>query len=187
MMSLIAGNLGSVQRLLDDAGLDWGVCSGAAAYVYGSRRPIENVDILLAQGSLRRVKDLLEQNRRMAQYDGRILLWRGIKMFDDLTVKVAGNRYPFLMDEAMAERLRRRPLLGSRVLVLAPEDVLVHKSLLSLQKDVQRSNHQRDFDALVRIQGAGLDQDYLQQRIRLCQAEEQVRSLFEEAGLSLPS
>lgn len=186
-MSLIAGNLGAVQRLLDRADLAWGVCAGAAAYVYGSRRPIENVDILLPPGRLGYFRDLLRERRRTAQYDGRILLWRGIKLFDDLTVVDGGQRYPFLMDRLMEEKLRRRPLLGSRVLVLAPEDVLVHKALLHLAGKEAERNHLRDFQAVVRAQGEKLDWDYLGKRLLLSRAKEQVHPLFEQAGLTLPA
>ena len=184
-MSLIAGNLGAVQRLLDDTGMKWGVCAGSAAHLYGVRRPIENVDILLPPGFLRQVRDMLEKNRLTAQYDGRILLWRGIKMFDDLTVIIAGRRYPFLMDAPMQEHLRRLPLLGSRVLVLAPEDVLAHKALLILGDNAPGKHHQGDFAAIARVQGEHLDQAYLTQRLDLCQARTQVQAVFDEAGLSV--
>lgn len=182
-MSLIAGNLGAVQRLLDDAGWRWGVCSGAAAYVYGVRRPIANIDILLPPGFLRELRDLLARNRFVAQYDGRVLLWRGIKLFDDLGLSGDRGRHPFLLDDEMQARLRRLPLLGSRVLVLAPEDVIVQKALLVLygEKDPTKS-HRQDLETLLRVQGASLDRDYLQRRMRLCLAEGAVASLLEELG-----
>jgi hypothetical protein len=186
-MSLIAGNLGAVQRLLDDAKIPWGVCAGSAAHLYGVRRPIKNVDILLPQGCLRQVRDILEKNRLTAQYDGRILLWRGIKLFDDLTVTIAGMRYPFLMDQPMQDHLRRLPLLGVRALILAPEDVLAHKSLLILGDNTPGKPHRDDFGAIVRMQGERLDNAYLAQRLDLCQARIQVQHLFVEANLALPA
>lgn len=185
-MSLIAGNLGAVQQLLDEAHLTWGVCSGAAAYVYGSRRPIANVDILLPLGRLRQVRDLLQQNRRLAQYDGHILLWRGIKLFDDLPVPIEGQRHPFHLDQAMEDHLRRLPLLGSRVLILAPEDVLAQKVLLSLQEDDGLPNrpHRQDFLAVARTQHSNLDLEYLRTRLRICSVEDKAGDLLAEAGLS---
>lgn len=184
-MSLIAGNLGAVQRLLDEAGLKWGVCAGSAAHLYGVRRPIENVDILLPWGLLRQVREILDSNRLTAQYDGRILLWRGIKLFDDLTLTIAGKRHPFFMDGSMQEHLRRLPLLGSRPLVLAPEDVLVHKALLTIGDSTPGKHHNEDFSAILRVQREKLDHAYLGQRLDACQARAQVQSLFTEAGLSL--
>ncbi len=184
-MSLIAGNLGTVQRLLDEAELPWGVCAGAAAHLYGVRRPIENVDILLAPGALKQVRDLLEKNHWAAQYDGRILLWRGIKLFDDLTVAVNGRRYPFLMDDSMQQHLRRLPLLGNRTLVLSPEDTLVHKGLLLLGDTVVGKHHREDFKAVAQVQGSRLDLAYVSQRLTACQARTQVLPLLTEVGLSL--
>ncbi len=184
-MSLIAGNLGAVQRLLDGAGLDWGVCAGAAAYAYGSRRPIANVDILLASGKLWEVRHLLEEAGRMAQCDGRILLWRGVKLFDDLTLTFDGRRYPFFLDAPMIQHLRRLPLLGARVQVLSPEDVLVHKALLRACSEQEREEHRRDFEALLRFQGKKLDWAYIGERVRLCQAEEKVGPILEKARRAL--
>jgi len=186
-MSLIAGNLGAVQRLLDEAGLAWGVCSGTAAHLYGVRRPIQNVDILLPEGYLRQVRDLLRENKRVAQYDGRILLWRGIKLFDDLPVTIDGRRHLFLMDALMQERLRRLPLLGSRVLVISPEDALAQKALLVRAEDSPGKHHREDFEAIARMQGNSLDLNYLVQRLDLCQVRGQTEALFQEVGLSLPS
>jgi hypothetical protein len=186
-MSLIAGNLGAVQRLLDNAKLPWGICAGSAAHLYGVRRPIKNIDILLPPGCLRQVRDILKKNRLTAQYDGRILLWRGIKIFDDLTLTIDGLRYPFLMDEPMQEHLRRLPLLGVRALIIAPEDVLAHKSLLIVGDNTRGKPHREDFDAIVRMQGERLNKDYLAQRLNLCQARIQVQHLFTEAAISLPT
>lgn len=185
-MSLLAGNLGAVQHLLDEAGLSWGVCAGAAAHLYGVRRPIENVDILLPPGRLLQVRNLLGQKGHAAQYDGRILLWRGIKLFEDLSVTVAGRRFPFLMDTLMEGRLRRQMLLGSHVLVLAPEDVLVHKALLTQADRSPGKHHHEDLLAIVRKQKEVLDLDYLLRRLEICQARQQVQPLLKEAGLALP-
>ncbi len=185
-MSLLAGNLGAVQHLLDEAGLPWGVCAGAAAHLYGIRRPIENVDILLPPGRLQRARDLLGQRGHAAQYDGHILLWRGIKLFDDLSVTISGRRYPFFMDALMESRLRRQMLLGSRVLVLAPEDVLVHKALLAQADRSPGKHHREDLLAIVRRQKEALDLDYLLRRLEIFQARQPVQPLLEEAGLTLP-
>ncbi len=186
-MSLIAGNLGAVQRLLDEEKVPWGVCAGSAAHLYGVRRPIQNVDILLPQGCLRQVRDILERNRLTAQYDGRILLWRGIKLFDDLTVSITGTRHPFLMDAPMQGHLRRLALLGVRALILAPEDVLVHKALLIVGDSTPGKPHRDDFAAIARMQAEKLDRAYIAQRLELCQARLQVQHIFTEANLSLPS
>src|SRR5919198_127676 len=106
-MSLIAGNLGVVQRLLDSREMKWGVCAGVAAHLYGDRRPIQDVDILVSTGKLADVVKLLQQQQKAVQFDGQRILWRGIKLFDDLSVKRGSITHPYVLDETMAARLRR--------------------------------------------------------------------------------
>src|SRR5689334_25373233 len=103
-MSLIAGNLGVVQRLLDTNQMKWGVCAGVAAHLYGDRRPIQDVDILVTTGKLPEVVKLLQQQQKAVQFDGQRILWRGIKLFDDLSVRRNGSVHPILLDEPMIAR-----------------------------------------------------------------------------------
>jgi hypothetical protein len=162
-MSLIAGNLGVVQRLLDASQMKWGVCAGVAAHLYGDRRPIQDVDLLVMPGKLPDVVKLLQQQQKAVQFDGQRILWRGIKVFDDLTVRRGGTVYPFLLDEAMIARLRRMSLLGAPVMVLAPEDVLLHKLLMG--RGAEQGKHDlADATGIVRRQQ--LDQEYLRQRMQ---------------------
>jgi hypothetical protein len=166
-MSLIAGNLGVVQRLLDSENLTWGVCAGAAAHLYGNRRPIQDVDILVAFGQLNVIVQLLQKAQKAVQFDGQRILWRGIKLFDDLSVRRPGTIHTFKFDSLMQERLRRMPLLGSRVAVLAPEDIVAHKVLLGRGAEQQKHDH---VDAAGIIRRQQLDLDYLQQRLKLMNA-----------------
>src|SRR5688572_26049446 len=162
-MSLIAGNLGVVQRLLDGQQMIWGICAGVAAHLYGDRRPIQDVDVLVMPGKLPDVVKLLQQQQKAVQFDGQRILWRGIKVFDDLSVRRVGAVYPFVLDEAMIARLRRMSLLGAPVMVLAPEDVLLHKLLLS--RGAEQGKHDlADSAGIVRRQQ--LDHDYLRQRMQ---------------------
>jgi hypothetical protein len=181
-MSLIAGNLGVAQRLLDASDLPWGVCAGAAAHLYGNRRPIQDIDLLVVRGQLPSVVKLLQIAQKAVQFDGQRILWRGIKIFDDLSIRRDGVSYPFLLDGPMRERLRRMPLLGSQVQVLAPEDVLVHKLLLD--RNTSEGKHdQADAEGIARRQI--LDQAYLGERLRLINAEALLRSRLEALGVGL--
>src|ERR1041384_7627839 len=100
-MSLIAGNLGVVQRLLDGHNMKWGVCAGVAAHLYGDRRPIQDVDILVTTGKLADVVKMLQQQQKAVQFDGQRILWRGIKLFDDLSVRRNGTVHSYVLDEVM--------------------------------------------------------------------------------------
>src|SRR5215207_7693438 len=102
-MSLIAGNLGVVQRILDGGQMNWGVCAGVAAHLYGDRRPIQDVDVLVAPGKLADVVKLLQQQQKAVQFDGQRILWRGIKLFDDLSIRRGSVSHPYNFDAQMIE------------------------------------------------------------------------------------
>lgn len=181
-MSLIAGNLGVVQRLLDQHNLLWGVCAGAAAHVYGNRRPIQDIDILVMPGGLAVVVQLLQRERKAVQCDGKRALWRGIKLFDDLSIWRVGSRHAFVLDSLMSAHMRRLPLLGSPVAVLAPEDVIVHKLLLN-RGPAQGKHDYADAAAIVRRQE--LDRAYLEKRLCLANAREVIGRMLEALDVTL--
>ena len=181
-MSLIAGNLAVVQRLLDGSQMKWGVCAGVAAHLYGDRRPIQDVDILVAPGRLPDVVSLLQQQQKAVQFDGQRILWRGIKIFHDLSIRRSGAVHPFALDVPMIERLRRMPLLGAPVSILAPEDVLVHKVLLNRGAD-QGKHDMVDAAGIARRQQ--LDLDYLRERLQLMNANGVATASLAQVGVTL--
>ncbi|MFO7167438.1 MAG: hypothetical protein DIU80_005350 [Chloroflexota bacterium] len=181
-MSLIAGNLGVVQRTLDGSTIPWAVCAGAAAHLYGNRRPIQDVDILVAGGRLADVGRLLQQQNKVVQYDGQRILWRGIKVFDDLSVRRNGVVFPLALDDLMRARLRRLSLLGAPVAVLPPEDVLIHKLLLGRGPE-QGKHDYADAAGIVRRQQ--LDLDYLRERIEAMGAAPHIGAALAELGITL--
>jgi hypothetical protein len=181
-MSLIAGNLGFVQRLLDERKLTWGVFGGAAAHLYGDRRPIQDVDLLVAPNQLNSVVALLQGAQKAVQFDGQRIIWRGIKLFDDLSIRKAGTIYPFQLDPAMIAHLRQMPLLGARVHLLAPEDVLVHKLLLGRGPE-QGKHDVSDAEAITRRQQ--LDTTYLRERLVICRAPKLIYEQLQGYGVDL--
>jgi hypothetical protein len=181
-MSLIAGNLGVVQRMLDASQLTWGICAGAAAHLYGDRRPIQDVDLLVMPGQLPTVVKLLQQQQKAVQFDGQRILWRGIKVFDDLSIKRSGTTHPYTLDEPMAAHLRRMPLLGAGVLVLSPEDVLLHKIVMSRGAELGKHDL-ADAAGIVRRQK--LDHDYLRQRQQAMNAANMINAALAELGIDL--
>lgn len=181
-MSLIAGNLGIIQRLLDEHDITWGVFAGAAAHVYGNRRPIKNIDIVVASGSLSNVSEIMKKAKRIAQFDGRRIMWSGINLCDDLTVRRAGATHTLTLDQPMKDHLRRMPLLGSKVMMLAPEDVLVHKLLLDRPAD-QGEKDLEDAEGIARRQT--LDMAYLEERLRLTNGKSVVKPRLENFGIIL--
>ncbi|NJN66090.1 MAG: nucleotidyltransferase family protein [Chloroflexaceae bacterium] len=166
-MSLIAGNLGIMQRLLDEHTITWGIYGNAASHLYGNRLPIRTIDILVPPATLRTVVQVMQSAKRVGQFDGRRIMWSGINLYDDLSVRGDGAFYPFKMDTMMIGRLQRRQLLGSRVSFLSPEDVLIQMMLLP-PPAAQKSHTYEEMAAIA--QRHLLDLTYVRQRLSLCQA-----------------
>jgi hypothetical protein len=181
-MSLIAGNLGVVQRTLDASSISWAVCAGAAAHLYGTRRPIQDVDILVSSGSLADVVRLLQQQNKVVQYDGQRILWRGIKVFDDLSIRRGSLVYPVQFDEPMRARVRRLSLLGALVPVLPPEDVLLHKLLLGRGSEQGKHDH-ADASGIARRQQ--LDLEYLRERMAAMRVDGALTGALNELGIAV--
>lgn len=181
-MSLIAGNLGIMQRLLDEHELMWGVYAGAAAHIYGNRRPIKNIDILVPNGQIRTVVECMQKAKRVVQFDGRRIMWSGINIADNLNVQRTDGTYHFSMDAAMVEHLRRMPLLGSRVFILAPEDVLVHKLLMERGVD-HAEKDQSDAAAIAGKQQ--FDAEYIEQRLKVINATDTLLPRLREIGVTI--
>jgi hypothetical protein len=181
-MSLIAGNLAVVQRLLDSKQLAWGVFAGAAAHLYGNRRPIQDVDLAVLPGQLSTIVQLLQNSGKAVQFDGRRIIWRGIKIFDDMAVRRNGTVFPLSLDAPMRNHLRKLSLLGASVSVVAPEDVIVHKLLLD--RNAESGKHDRaDVEGILRRQT--LDLDYLRERVRLMRAEASLSDPLRELDINL--
>lgn len=161
-MSLIAGNLGLMQRLLDEHQVLWGIYGGAAAHFYGNRRPIKNIDILVTVGALRDIVHYMQQIKKVVQFDGRRIMWSGINLCDDLSLKVDGTTCSIKMDQPMTEHLRQVPLLGSRVWMLAPEDILIHKLLQNRGEEQGKFDFE---DAASIAKRQQLDLDYVRARL----------------------
>jgi hypothetical protein len=182
-MSLIAGNLAIVQRLLDGDQIPWVVIGGAAAHLYGDRRPLNDIDILVERHALPRVVHLLQQSHKAVQSDGTRVIWRGIKVFADLTVRRSGTNHPFWLDEPMQQRRRRMSLLGAQVFLPPPEDIVAHKLLL--QRGPEQGKHDIS-DAAGIIRRHQLDVDYLMMRLQMMNALNIVRPRLSELGVVLP-
>jgi hypothetical protein len=126
------------------------------------------VDLLVPRGQLAVVVKLMQGSGKAVQFDGQRILWRGIKLFDDLTVRRAGVVYPLILDAPMQARFQRLSLLGAPVMVMAPEDVVAHKLLLG-RGHTEGKHDLVDAEAIVRRQNLSLE--YLQERARLLGAE----------------
>jgi hypothetical protein len=87
-----------------------------------------------------------------------------------------------VLDEPMIARLRRMSLLGAPVTVLSPEDVLIHKVLMSRGAD-QGKHDLLDAAGIVRRQQ--LDLDYLRQRMQAMNTNGTTAAALAQLGVQL--
>ena len=86
-------------------GVHWVVFAGAAAYCYGSKRKVTDVDILVEGEDLEKVKAVLADVE-------------GVDVVADLKMNVDGETCLFFMDEEMVENIQRRRLFDVEVPVI---------------------------------------------------------------------
>ncbi len=115
-------SLEEVARRFDDAGLTWAVFAGAAAIVYGAKRPLTDVDILVPAAERGRVMDLFPAAELILYDKGSLVL--SLPGFDI----VAGLTLMDL-DAPMAARLTRHEIAGVSVPIVPPEDNILLKAM----------------------------------------------------------
>jgi len=159
--------LRTVKSRLEKLGVHWAVFAGAAAYCYGSRRRVTDIDVLVKgsdlEVALAAIKDV-----------------EGVDVVGDLEMETSQGRCRFFMDGQMIERIQRRRLLGVAVPVVPVEDNILFKAILQRQED-QGKHDVEDIRDMVAHEK--LDLRYLEQRIRIYRAERRVKPLLRRLGV----
>jgi len=163
--------LAEIARRLDEAGVIWAVFAGAAAAVYGSPRPVTDVDILVPAADGDRVAALFPEAQAQRREDGTVF---GIKLpgFDILAGLTLMD-----LDSQMAARLTRHEIAGVVVPVIPPEDNILLKALWGRGPEVGKHDWE-DVEAMLAHLPA-LDWEYLRWRASTCGPQEQVQQLLE--------
>jgi hypothetical protein len=150
--------LSALAAVLDRLGIRWVLIGALAANRYRvSTRLTQDVDLLLADAGpgsmeLERALTAAGWSVRQASPAGEVLRLRHLE-HGAADLMIAGTRY---QEEAIA-RARLEPLGGGpqRVLVLAPEDVIVHKLIAGRTQDLA------DVEAILAAK-APLDEAYVE-------------------------
>ena len=152
--------LEKVARRLDRAGIDWAVFAGAAASVYGSSRPLTDVDILVPAADGDRAAALFPKATVKREHDGTV---RSLELpgFDILAGLAAMD-----LDAPMAARLMRHEIAGVVVPVIPPEDNVLLKALWGRGPEEGKHDWQ-DVQAML-AHLASLDWEYLRWRANAC-------------------
>jgi hypothetical protein len=180
-------SLGEVARRFDRAGVAWAVFAGAAAAVYGSNRPLTDVDILVPLSEGDAVAALFPEGQVKRDEGGFV---RGIELpgFDlvaGLTMRDADATYTVDLDEQMAARLTRHEIAGVAVPVIPPEDNVLLKATWMRGLEVGKHDWE-DVQAMMAHLPA-LDWEYLRWRAGTCGPAQRVqRALQRLAGVERP-
>lgn len=145
----------AVKDKLDKARIPWVIFAGAAAYCYGSKRRITDIDILV------RCEDLEKAKTALKDIDAR--------GFDVIASP------DFFLDDEMIERTKWKKLFGVMVPVTPVEDNIVFKAIL--QRGADEGKHDVE-DIEFMIKNEHIDLGYLKQRTRRWRAGKKATALL---------
>jgi hypothetical protein len=166
--------LAEVARRLERAGVVWAVFAGAAASVYGAKRPLTDVDILVPLGEGTRVATLFPGAAVERQEDGRV---RSIKLPTDgiyppavdliagLTMFEGEASYTVDLDDEMAARRTRHEIAGIEMPVIPAEDNLLLKAVWG--RGPEQGKHDWE-DVAAMLAHVEVDWTYLRWRAGQC-------------------
>jgi len=146
----------AVKEKLNKAGVPWAIFAGAAAYCYGSRREITDIDILVKREDLEKAKVALQDI--------------DVKGFD----VIASPR--FFLDDEMIRRTNWKKIFGVMVPITPIEDNIVLKAIL--QRGVDQGKHDVE-DMKLMVKNEHLDLEYLWKRARRWRAKKKATALIQ--------
>lgn len=152
---------------LEGAGVRWAVFAGAAAYCYGSKRKVTDIDVLVKGVDLENAKAVLSNVE-------------GVDVVADFKINVNGETCLFFMDEEMKEKIQWRKLFDVEIPVIPVEDNVIFKAIL--QRTENQGKHDIE-DIRCMIKNEKIDLEYLKKRIRKYHAEERVKPLLKTLGI----
>jgi predicted nucleotidyltransferase len=176
MAEITSTKLTEVTRCLNESGVPWGLFGGAAAKIFGAKRPLQDIDILLPYSSGQKVAQYFTEAH--LDYDGNERI-ASIELpgFDMIAGLI--EHIHFILDAEMAARIRHHKLMGVDLPVLSIEDNIVFKAVLGRGSEIGKHDWE-DVAALLNY-GADLDWDYVRWRLQIC-APKQAESVAKQLG-----
>jgi hypothetical protein len=164
-------SLKEIARRFDCAGVTWAVFAGAAASVYGSPRPLTDVDILVPAAEASRLTVLFPEAEVIYREDGSV---RAIQLpgFD-----ILAGLSTMDLDAQMTERRTRHEIVGVTVPVIPPEDNILLKAIMGRGPEVGKHDWD-DVRAMV-AHLPSLDWEYLRWRADACGPRHRVQRALE--------
>jgi len=147
--------LSAVRDKLDKARIPWAIFAGAAAYCYGSKRKITDIDILVKCEDLEKAKTAL-------------------KSIDARGFDVVASP-SFFLDDEMIKRTKWKKLFRVMVPVTPVEDNIIFKAIL--QRGADQGKHDvEDIESM--IKNECIDLEYLKQRMHRWRAGKKAEALI---------
>ena len=164
---VVRSKLSAVKDKLDETGIRWAVFAGAAAYCYGSKRKVTDIDILVKGVDWEKAKSVLKKIE-------------SVDVLADLKINADGETCLFFMDDEMEEKIQRRKLFNVEIPVIPVEDNIIFKAIL--QRTENKGKHDiKDIRRM--IKNEKIDLEYLKKRIRKYHAEKRVKPLLKTLGI----
>jgi hypothetical protein len=159
-MPQLKSTLADVAGRLDRSGANWGIFAGAAGVVYGVKRRLRDIDILIPTQDMPRVAALFPDAQREHNNAGRVgtLMLNGIELIAGLTQYIALE-----MDAPMITRLQRASILEVDVSVIGLEDNLAIKAMFG--RGPEQGKHDWADITEMLVDCPDLDWDYLGWRL----------------------
>ncbi|MEM1574861.1 MAG: nucleotidyltransferase [Nitrososphaerota archaeon] len=145
------------------------IFAGTAAYCYGSKRKITDIDILVRNIDLEKAKNVLKNIK-------------GIDIVANLRIIKNNKIYLFSIDNEMIERIKYKKLFDIEVPLIPVEDNIILKAML--QRSEKEGKHDIE-DIKNMIKNEIIDFKYLKERIKKYQVEEIVLPILEKIGIKL--
>ncbi len=160
----IRGRFSAIKERLLKAGIPWAVFAGAAAYCYGSKREITDIDIFV------RCEDLQKAESALNGID-----YEGFDVACGFEIETNQGTCCFFLDDEMIERIKWKKLFGVTVPVISVEDNIIFKGILQRGEDEGKYDIE---DIRCMIKNEKVDLEYLENRIQKCQSEKRIKLLL---------
>jgi predicted nucleotidyltransferase len=145
------------------------IFAGVAAYCYGSKRKITDIDILVRDIDFEKAKNTFKNIK-------------GIDIAANLKIVKNNKTYLFSIDNEMMGRIKYRKLFGIEVPLIPVEDNIILKAIL--QRSEKEDKHDIE-DIKSMIKNEEIDFKYLKEKIKKYQVEEIVLPVLEKLGIKL--
>jgi len=162
----VRSKLSALKEKLEKANIPWVVFAGAAAYCFGSKRKVTDIDILVRLEDLNRAKAAIKD-----------IDIKGFDIVADLEIEANQEGCRFFMDDEMIERTKWKQLFDVTVPIIPVEDNIIFKAIL--QRGEAQGKHDIE-DIRHMVTNEKIDLKYLNKKVEKYRAEKRVKPLLKK-------